>query len=387
MTLPKITIVTDYFVPDNKAISIRMKYLAQAFLDRGFEVKILTSKGSKNVRGFDVTTNFITPASNRDNVYIRLAKEILYGVETFFRLLFKKSDYFLLTSPPFTIAFFAVAACVLRKKRYILDVRDEYPEVYFSENLITREAITGKLLTKIEQWMYRNSYLITTVTTSILSKIEHKTKQNKHVWLVRNGYADGINPSLNTLQKPFTVMFHGNMGKFQHPKLILDLAEMCYRNNKSIQFKLFGWGANAALFQRQSLPNLEHNGVLTHEDIKRIIPTVHLGFSFQKANEISRNSFPSKIYEFIGAGVPTLITPKSEAGDFVEAHQIGFQFNPEQTEEIYSKLVFLSENPEELDRLRKNTQLVRNELSRNRISLGFVNKLHKLISENQPMNT
>lgn len=377
-----ICIVTVSFVPDNQAVSIRMKYLAEAFTKKGYKVTILTSKKSKEVENFNVKTNFFAPASNKDRLYIRLLKEIVFATETFFRILTSKRQLYLITSPPFTLALFAALGCTLRGTKFILDVRDEYPEVYFSERLISPNSFIGKCLIRAETWMYKRAFLITTVTNRILHKISNKLKQgSRKAWLLRNGYADGIEPALkeHSQTASFVLMFHGNMGKFQNPKLILDLAHRCFINKKNIEFKIFGWGNNIDILQNHNIPNLNIQGELSHQEIKKIIPTVHLGFSFQKDDEIAKNSFPSKIYEFIGAGIPTLITPISEAGDFVESNQVGFQFNPEDIDGIYSKLVFLLENQNELDVLKKNALAVKDKLSRKYLSMDFVEKFTTLI--------
>jgi glycosyltransferase involved in cell wall biosynthesis len=374
-----ITIVCDHFIPDNKAISIRMKYLAEALMNHGYAVTILTSRESKNIKGFNVKVNLVAPATNKDKLTVRLLKELLYGFENFFRVLLSRSDYYIITTPPFTIAFLAMVACALKDAKVVLDVRDEYPEVYFSEKLVSPTQLLGKILLRIERWMHDKSLLITTVTSRIALKIQKKTKQNEKVWLLRNGYADGIHPAHHALKPPFTIMFHGNMGKFQNPRLIFDLAERCHRNNLDIRFRIFGWGTNARLFQNHNIPNIEHNGEIRHEEMKKIIPKVHLGISFQKEDEISRNSFPSKIYEFIGAGVPTLVTPISEAGDFVESHKIGYQFSTDDLDGIYEKLVFLMNNPAELNCLRTNAIRIRDSLSRKDISFKFAEKLTRFL--------
>lgn len=372
---PEICIVTVNFIPDNQAVSIRMKYLAGALVKEGYPVTIMTSKQSKGVKDFDVKVNLFSPGTNKDGLAIRLIKEILFAIETFIRIILARRRFYIVTSPPFTLAFLACAACVLSGSKYVLDVRDEYPEVYFSEKLISRNGMIGKMLISFERWMYKNAFLITTVTNRIIIKIQNKVKDKRKIWLLRNGYAEGIEPATVTKSPFFNVMFHGNMGKFQNPKLILDLAQRCYVNNKNIRFTIFGWGNSVQLLHGQNIPNLDIQGEVSHQEIKKIIPSVQLGFSFQKDGEIPKNSFPSKIYEFIGAGVPTLITPISEAGDFVEENQVGFQFNSDDVDGIYSKLISLSENQHDLENLRKNTIAVREKLSRKYLSEDFVNKL------------
>ena len=380
MEKPAICIVTVNFVPDNQAVSIRMTYLAEALIREGYPTTILTSKRSKEVKYFNVKVNLVSPGTNRDGVMLRLIKEMMFAVETFIRILFGKNQFYIITSPPFILALLASMACVLKRSKFILDVRDEYPEVFFSEKLISRDGIIGKVLISLEEWMYKNAFLITTVTNRIVIKIRNKVKEKRKIWLLRNGYAEGIEPVTVARSPLFNIMFHGNMGKFQNPKIILDLAQRCCANNKNIRFTIFGWGNNLESLQNQKIPNLDFKGEISHQEIKNIIPTMQLGFSFQKDGEIPKNSFPSKVYEFIGAGVPTLITPISEAGDFVEQNEVGFQFNSDDIESIYLKLVSLSENPSELEKLRKNAIAVREKLSRKYLSEDFVKKLSEELS-------
>ncbi|HYC84158.1 MAG TPA: glycosyltransferase, partial [Chryseosolibacter sp.] len=240
-----IAIVADFFPPDNKAVAIRMVHLANALREHDFDVTVYTSKKSKQTRGYNIRTNVLTPASNKDPVYWRLLKELLFSFETFVRLLFSNHDYYIVTSPPFTMAVFATLALVLRRKKYVIDIRDEYPEVYFEEGLMAPNGLLAVFLRKCEQMMYKNSMLITTVTGRIKEKIESKTKGIVDVWLVRNGYADGFLPVNLKVDKPFRIVFHGNLGKFQHPTLIADVARMCLDERLDVQFDIYGWGANA----------------------------------------------------------------------------------------------------------------------------------------------
>ena len=131
-----VCIVVQLFYPESPAMAVRNRYLADAFLDAGYDTSILTSNLSKGIKEYQVQTLWSPIGSNQDSAYIRLFKELVYSLEMFFRVLFHPAQLFFISSPPFTISYAASLACRITGKRFIFDVRDEYPEVYFIEGLV-----------------------------------------------------------------------------------------------------------------------------------------------------------------------------------------------------------------------------------------------------------
>lgn len=371
-----VCIVSQLFAPDNQAISLRMKYLYEAFEARGFRTNVLTSKKSKNVVGYNTSTLWMPIGTNKDHVIVRLMKELIFGGEMFFRVLFSHADVYFITSPPFTVATAAVLACKAKGKPFIFDVRDEYPEVYFSEGLIESDGVIGNWLKKLEKWIYRNSSKTLTVTERIVKKLIHKSGDPAKIYLLRNGFAGNIEPVESLSLNPFIVLFHGNMGKFQQPELICEVAQLCFKAQLPIEFHVYGWGSRAEVILegQRTLPNLKHKGELPHSEMPRIISQTSIGISFQGSTEISRNSFPSKVMEFMGSGIPVIVTPISEAGDFVEKQGVGFQFEPNQAQSIFDCIKRLYEHPEEMNAINVKAISISSELSRKVVSERFVDQ-------------
>lgn len=379
----KLGIVCDFYLPDNKAVAHRIHYVAKALKTSGFEMTLYTSKKSKNCEEFDCITNFFSPGSNKDKLGMRLIKELLFAVESFCRLLASRQDLYIVSSPPFTLAFFSMVALWIRGKKVVLDIRDEYPEVYFSEGLVRERGLFANILKRVEHWMYRRAWLITAVTESIRTKLLKKSSRSEQeILLLRNGYAENIEPlDVGDLsQGNFKVIFHGNFGKFQEPHLLGRIAEKCLNNSLPVQFEVYGWGANSEYLKTLNLPNLRFHGEIAHGQMAKLVGAHHLGVSFQKEGEIAKNSFPSKVYEFIGAGIPCLITPKSEAGTFVEEMNVGYQFNPDSVEEIYEKLSSIVNDDLLWQQMRANAMGIRAKYSRKYLSETFSTHLHNLTS-------
>jgi glycosyltransferase involved in cell wall biosynthesis len=369
-----ICIVCDHFIPDNKAISVRMKYLADAFIGYGIQTTVLTSSISKNVEGYEVSIVRAPVASNKDGLILRLIKELVFSTEVFFKVLFSSHELYFITSPPFTIALAAVFACRVSNRKYVFDVRDEYPEVYFTEGLVKETSLIGKLLNNCEKWIYKKAILVTTVTRRIKTKLEKKVGGRVPIYLLLNGYADSIKPSFILQKDKFIAVFHGNMGKFQHPELICKVAKLCKENSLPVEFRIYGWGSKSSVIKeaQKELDNIYHFGEVSHSEATMAIQQASIGLSFQGDTEISRNSFPSKVMEFIGTGIPVIVTPISEAGDFVTEHGVGYQFEPSEAELIFERIKFLVDNSHKMEEMRQNSLEIRAKLSRSQISKDFV---------------
>tara|TARA_B110000046_G_scaffold72397_1_gene80179 strand:+ start:179 stop:1327 length:1149 start_codon:yes stop_codon:yes gene_type:complete len=378
-----VCIVVQLFYPENQAMAVRTKFLANALMDSGYETSVLTSSKSKGVDKYKVQCAFTPVSTNKDNVYLRLAKELIYSAEIFIRVLFHPAKLFIISSPPFTISYAAAMACRLRGKQFVFDVRDEYPEVYFIEGLLNPEGKVGKMLKRIETNLYKDSIVTTTVTDRIVTKLKSKSGQDDKIYLLRNGYADHITTIDSISTNPFVILFHGNMGKFQNPQLIVEVAKGCLSQKLNVEFWVYGWGNQTQIILDAvpELSNLSHKGELSHDQIPDILKHTSLGISFQGNTEISKNSFPSKVMEFIGSGIPVIVTPISEAGEFVVAPGVGFQFSPEDAGPIVECIKQLSENPDQIHEMSLKTKAIRNKLSRKSVSDEFAKHLNDLLAQ------
>src|SRR5678816_1537152 len=126
-----IILVSEYFFPANNAPGARFKPIVDALISHDFDVSIYTSKISSNVKEYKVKSNKFKFPSNQKSTLSRLSQELLFGIETFIRLLFSRGHYYYITSPSFINCICAFLYCKLFNKRYIVDIRDDYPRVYF----------------------------------------------------------------------------------------------------------------------------------------------------------------------------------------------------------------------------------------------------------------
>lgn len=369
----KIGIFCDAFSPENKAVAVRMLHLAEAFSKKDFEVTVQTStrKSAGNVR-INVQQNILNAPSNEGSNLKRLSGEFLLGIEMFGRILLSRYDLLIITSPPFFASCLGSFAARLRGMPYVFDVRDEYPEVFMTAAIVKEKSIIGKVLLWLERSVYKNAFVVCTVTEGICKRIDAKMKQENKAILLRNGFDSQLFKPSAQKEEIFTIVFHGNIGKFQDPELILSLAAKAEKANLPVQFKIIGWGNNDTSLKEHIPSNVTYLGMLNYEKIPQVISKAHLGISFRSNDIISKNSFPVKLYEYIGVGIPVIVTPRSEAGDFVEANGIGYQFDSEELDSIFDKINILVSDHGELQKLSDNITPIRQSFSRHAVSDKFV---------------
>ena len=89
-----------------------------------------------------------------------------------------------------------------------------------------------------------------------------------------------------------------------------------------MEFKVIGYGSGEK-FLKNPPGNLEYLGAMKYEDIAKYIAKCHMGISLRTDDEISREAFPVKVFEYMGVGIPMVVTPQGEASSLIENEGIG----------------------------------------------------------------
>jgi glycosyltransferase involved in cell wall biosynthesis len=226
-------------------------------------------------------------------------------------------------------------ACVIRKKKYIIDVRDIYPDVYFAQGLIRENSILGRFVKRMTSSMYSGAHGVLSVTPGLVQKIKRLSPLAR-VELLINGYdRELFSPSKEKFTR-FTVIFHGNMGKIQNIPVILSVAKLL--EEEEIDFIFIGEGPQAELFKKDLPKNVKYLGSKNYSEIPSFIAKAHIGFSARRDDDIGADAFPVKVFEYIGVGIPVIMTPAN--GMMLNMVQSGiYEFQNSQIEEMAKKIL------------------------------------------------
>lgn len=365
----KARIFCDWYYPNSYATATRWGPIVQELRDQGMEVLIHTDKSSEKEWG--CKSNRIRSPRNDYSVVKRLSTEILLGLEWFFKAMFLPSNLIFLTSPPFFSAFGAALGCVISRRNYILDVRDLYPEVYVEAKLIRRRSIFHKILMGMERFMYCNSKQSFSVTPLLVEHIGQNGAELRN-GLLRNGYDHKLFQASKEKHHGFTIAFHGNIGRFQNPELLLEIAKLVEEQDPEIRFIVIGDGPKSYLFKTNLPSNVEYLGRMKQYKLAKVVAKCHLGLSFRSEDGISNRSIPVRLYENIGLTIPSIVVPRrSEGAEFVEKNKIGKSIDTD-ARQIADYIMMLKSNTEGYREMISNTIKIKHQYSRTKISSEFV---------------
>jgi glycosyltransferase involved in cell wall biosynthesis len=350
---------------ENSAAGVRCKAILKALSD---EPQIQKSQVQ-----IEVLTNenlYFKMPSNKLSFAMRFLKEAVIGLEVFVRLLTAKvsgsNPLVLISSPPYVACLIIAFSCQLLNLRYCLDIRDPYPEVYFNQNLFRRTSLLGQLQINLAKQFYNMSECIFTVTegcrkiiSAYLSPIH---KPDIHV--VRNGFVSEDFSQERQKSEEFTCVFHGNLGYLQNISLLKMVIKKAYLKDPAIQFVVAGHGPQEHLLQSIQTANFRFLGEVKNSQIPELLLRSHLGLSFRDEGGYSDIAFPVKIFEYIGAGLPVITTPVSEAVIELKEKQMGLLFSNTQVDEIVNAIYRLAHDPNEYLKLQQNVLRYRQDYSR-----------------------
>lgn len=368
--MKKVTFLIDRYKPSSLASSTRFGPIVDELLkSEAFDVVIRTdiqSEGELNVK-----PNYFRSPSNDMAFAMRIWQEVLLGLEWFLVVVFSKNDLIVFSSPPFLSTLLASLGCWISGKAYIVDVRDKYPDVFVEANLIKEKGALHEFLNRFERKLYSKAKNVITVTPLLKYAIEKLVAPEKTI-LIQNGFNSDVFVVNNAKYDKFTVVFHGNLGRFQLPELVIEIAKKMDGEDENVDFIVIGDGPKGAYFEILELSNLQFFGRLDNRETARIISRCHLGISFRTNDEISKKSLPVKIFEYIGVGIPTLVVPKnSEGGILVEKLGVGLAFDANQIEEIIQIIREFSQNSEQYILLKKSIMDNRLDYTRQTSAVQF----------------
>ncbi len=293
----------------------------------------------------------------------RLIGEFRLGLSAALRILIKctQTEYVIISSPPYVSSLIVAAAATLSRIPYVFDIRDIYPQVYEHAGLLRKKSIPYRLLSLASRFIYNNAKILLTATDGIQQEARAGS-QAINVATVYNGYPKSLHQQVEKKRDRFTVCFHGVLGFFQDIETLVEIAKRLVVHE--VDLVVVGYGRKAKLLQEAQIPNLQFLGKLNFKETIEEVRSCHVGLCLRLEDDISKNAFPVKVWEYLGLGIPSLVTPHCEAGEFLTFNKCGFQFDAGAVDDIIKKIVQLQGSPDLLQELTKRCRSTRGKYTR-----------------------
>lgn len=314
-----------HFPPYPGAGSIRALYFMRALVSLRDQASLLllttvTDQAVADGEVYPIVPLGRDPIDNRRSLPSRALGEIGLGVRLGLQLLVHRPTVAVISSPGFLFAAIAVLAARIGRVPYVLDVRDIYPEVYASAGVLRAQSLPFRLLQKLSDGMYRHARLVVAATQGLVQHIVLRAPAQR-VEVVYNGCPSFLLTHDDEKHQRFTCVFHGILGFYQDASSLLALAEALAKDD--VDVVVVGYGRGEDVLRNATHSNLRFLGRLPFSETVEVVAKCQVGLCLRNDDPISRDAFPVKVFEYIGLGLPVIVTPPSEAGDFISRHGCG----------------------------------------------------------------
>ncbi|MGC6534381.1 MAG: glycosyltransferase family 4 protein [Parvibaculales bacterium] len=293
----------------------------------------------------------------------RLWRELLMGLAAGWRMFMvqKRPHLAIISSPGYIAAIVLVFFARLRRVPYVLEMRDIYPQVYAGALLMRSVSPGYRLLLAVSRKMYANAQLVICATKGLENAVLADCPK-ANVQTVYNGFPNSFMNRRGTKHERFTVCFHGVLGFFQDIDMLLTVVEKLQQHD--IDCVVVGYGRKESQITASQLKNLRFLGRLPFDKTIDEIEKCHVGLCLRVQSQISEDAFPVKVWEYLGLGIPSIVSPACEAGDFVGRNNCGFEVAGGDIDGVLDAILLLREHQTELNRFSEACRLVSSEYTR-----------------------
>ena len=370
----RILFLTHYFPPEGNAPASRTYENCKRWVKAGHDVDVITCvpnvpdgvvyEGYKNclkqtelVDGIKVTRVWTYIAANKGTSK-RIMNYLSYMFSAVFWGIFsKKLDVIIATSPQFFCGWAGVILSKLRRKKFILEIRDIWPE-----SIVAVGAMQNSRMLNILEWlelkMYATADHIVTVGEGYKQRLIEKNVDKEKISVVMNGVDTELFSPMDRdiqLQKKwgldgkFVCSYVGTVGMACGLEVVIEAArKLKQMGRENIAFLIVGDGARRDELQKMATEHQLDNIVFTGRQDKDLIPNflsisdaclVHL-----KNTELFKTVIPSKIFEAAGMAKPIIIGVAGFATEIVKRANAGICIEPENAEQLAQEVKNLADD-------------------------------------------
>lgn len=403
-----ILFLTDNFPPEVNAPATRTYEHCREWVKQGAKVTVITCapnfpqgrvyKGYKNslyacedVEGIRVVRVWSYIVANKGFLK-RTLDFISYSISSFIAGLFIKTDLIIATSPQFFTALSGRALAFWKRKPWVMEVRDLWPE-----SIKTVGAMKDNLFIRYFEWQekrcYRSASRIIVVTDSFKRKLIERGIPSSKIAVIKNGVDRKLftpipkdEALLNELELKGKkiIGYIGTHGMAHKLDFILRCAKHVEeQGNDTFHFLFLGNGAEKqnllSLKNELDCQNVTMLDSVPKQEVKRYISILDICLINLKKSELFTTVIPSKIFENAAMRIPILMGVDGEAREIVETYGAGICFEPENEADFLNKLNLLQDEKVYVDCQNGCSQLAE-AFDRKRLALQMFNELQTVFS-------
>ncbi len=286
---------------------------------------------------------FELPYSNRDGFVRRVLTFLKYAWRSVRMALHEDYDVIFATSTPLTASIPGIAAALFRRKPFVFEVRDLWPELPREMGVITNPIILW-LMSVLEWISYRTATACIGLAPGIVAGIERLGVAPERIHFIPNGCdldffsaeaSEGGGRPAGVGQDDFVAVFAGTHGIANGLDAVLDVAqELQKRGRSDIKLVLVGdGGLKPKLIERATragLANCVFLPGMPKARLARLFADSDAGLMLlANVPAFYFGTSPNKFFDYISAGLPVITNYPGWIAQLLSENACGIAVPPE----------------------------------------------------------
>jgi len=363
-----ITLIGINYYPEDSSTGLYSTQMTEYLSENGYDIDIITGfpyypqwqiwDSYKNKKKFldemygDIKVHryrqYVPKEPSFKKRILHLTDFTLGSIRNLFKV--KKCDVVIAIVPFTTSILLGLILAKMRGAKLWVHIQDFEFDAARESGLAGKKGLSVKifgLLMKIEAWLLKRADIVSTISNSMIAKLETKTETPNYLfpnWVDPND----INPDTakqHDLMKSdkFKILYSGNIGAKQDWESFIKIAEH-YNNSDDIEFVIVGAGARKEKLVEETthIANISHHDPVEFSELSDLLCSADLHILFQK-NDVIDTVMPSKILGMMASAKPSIVTGnlKSESATLFGKSKGGYFFDSYNLEEVLETIDLL----------------------------------------------
>lgn len=270
-----------------------------------------------------------------------------------------RPDVVVATSPQFFAGIAGAVIAALKRRPFVLEVRDLWPDSIVQLGQLRRGRLV-RFLEWVEIRLYRSADGVVVNTRAFIEHIAARGIPRDRIELVYNGIdcamfaprpRDAELLARHGLADRWLVAYIGTLGLAHGLVTVLDTAERL-RGERDVTFLFIGDGADRVHLEaeaaRRGLDNVRFLGLLPRSEVPPWIASIDCLLVMLRDLPVFETVIPSKIFELCAQERPVVLAAKGEIRRLVEEAKAGFVVDPEDADQLAAAIREVRGRPEEV---------------------------------------
>lgn len=374
-----ILFLTDNFPPETNAPASRTFEHAREWVAAGHQVTVITcAPNFPHGKVFNGYRNHLWQQEDMAGIRVIRVWSYMTGNEGFARrildftsfmfsgflaaLFVRKPDVIVGTSPQFFTAVAAWAAGAIKRKPFVFELRDIWPESIRAVGAMEESRVLN-LIEKMELFLYRRAAAVVSVTHSFKRNLVARGIDGNKIHVVTNGVdssrfhqmpKDAALAAELNVEGCFVAGYIGTHGMAHALDTLLDAAAILQDGPKTQHIRILFLGHGAArdgLMARAEdlgLTNVIFRASVSRDAVPSYWSLLDAALIHLRRTELFTTVIPSKMFECMGMGIPIILGVEGEAAEIIHQSGAGITIEPEDSRQLAEQLKLLSDQPQSL---------------------------------------